>query len=70
MIQRNTENLQSLIDQLLELTQLESASIPVKAAKENLISVLRGLLSSFESLADDKKLNLLLTANMIYYLPG
>ncbi len=58
MIHRNTENLQSLIDQLLELTQLESASIPVKAAKENLISVLRGLLSSFESLADDKKIKL------------
>ncbi|RPI64895.1 MAG: hybrid sensor histidine kinase/response regulator [Ignavibacteriales bacterium] len=58
MIHRNTENLQSLIDQLLELTQLESASIPVKAAKEDLISVLRGLLSSFESLADDKKIKL------------
>jgi len=58
MIQRNTENLQSLIDQLLELTQLESASVPVKAAKENLISVLSGLLSSFESLADDKKIKL------------
>jgi signal transduction histidine kinase/ligand-binding sensor domain-containing protein/DNA-binding response OmpR family regulator len=58
MIHRNTENLQSLIDQLLELTQLESASIPVKAIKENLISVLRGLLSSFESLADDKKIKL------------
>jgi len=58
MIQRNTENLQSLIDQLLELTQLEAASIPVKAAKENLVMVLRGLLSSFESLADDKKIEL------------
>ena len=58
MIHRNTENLQSLIDQLLELTQLESASIPVKAVKENLISVLRGLLSSFETLADDKKIEL------------
>lgn len=66
MIQRNTENLQSLIDQLLELTQLESASIPVKAAKENLISVLRGLLSSFESLADDKKIKL--TSNSKYDL--
>ena len=63
MIRRNTENLQSLIDQLLELTQLEAAAIPLKAKKENLLNHLRGLISSFESLADDKKIKLAFNSN-------
>lgn len=58
MIYRNTENLQSLIDQLLELTQLESAAIPVKARKENLIILLGGMFHSFESLARDKEIKI------------
>lgn len=58
MIYRNTHNLQSLIDQLLELSQLEAAAIPVKAKEENLITVVKGLVYSFESLAQEKKINL------------
>jgi len=58
MIHRNTENLQTLIDQLLELTQLESASIPVKAVKENIISILKGLMYSFEAIATEKNIDL------------
>ena len=56
MITRNTENLKNLIDQLLELSQLEAASIPLKAKKGNLISLLRGLTLSFESLAKEKSI--------------
>jgi signal transduction histidine kinase/DNA-binding response OmpR family regulator/streptogramin lyase len=58
LIQRNSEKLQELIDQLLELTQLENASIPLKAKQENLVSLLRGLLYSFESLAKQKNITL------------
>ena len=58
LIQRNSEKLQELIDQLLELTQLENASIPLKAKQENLASLLRGLLYSFESLAKQKNIRL------------
>ena len=58
MIYRNTQNLQSLIEQLLELSQLEAAAIPVKAKQENIISTLKGLLYSFESLAQDKNITL------------
>lgn len=58
MIYRNTQNLQSLIDQLLELSQLEAASIPVKAKQEDVIITLKGLVYSFESLAQDKSINL------------
>jgi signal transduction histidine kinase/CheY-like chemotaxis protein len=63
MIHRNTENLQSLIDQLLELTQLEAAAIPLKAQRESLLIHLRGLISSFESLASDKKIKLTFNSN-------
>lgn len=57
LIHRNTENLQSLIDQLLELTQLESASIPLKAKYENLSNHIRRLVYSFKSFADKKNIN-------------
>lgn len=58
MVGRNTENLQKLIDQLLELSQLESASIPLKAKEENLVTNLVGLTYSFESLAKQKDIQL------------
>ncbi len=58
LIYRNTEKLQNLIDQLLELTQLEAASIPLKAKQENLISLLRGFVSSFETLTELKGVEL------------
>lgn len=62
LIQRNSEKLQELIDQLLELTQLENAAIPLKAKQENLTSLLRGLLYSFESLAKEKDIWISFTA--------
>ena len=54
LIKRNSEKLQNLIDQLLELSQLESSSIPLKAKKENLIPVLRGIFYSFSALLSKK----------------
>ncbi len=59
MIQRNSQKLQELIDQLLELSQLEAASIPLKTKEENLITLLRGIVSSFESLASQKNIKLI-----------
>jgi signal transduction histidine kinase/DNA-binding response OmpR family regulator/streptogramin lyase len=58
LIKRNSEKLQELIDQLLELTQLENASIPLKAKQENLVKILRGMFYSFDSLAKQKNINL------------
>ena len=58
MIYRNTENLQLLINQLLELSQLESASIPLKAEKIKLLDSVKGLIYSFESLAREKNISL------------
>jgi signal transduction histidine kinase/ligand-binding sensor domain-containing protein/DNA-binding response OmpR family regulator len=58
MIYRNTQNLQSLIDQLLELSQLEAATIPVKAKYEDVLIVLKGIVYSFTSFAEGKNITL------------
>lgn len=57
MILRNTEKLQTLIDQLLELSQLESESIPLKLDSYNLIEIVKSCYNSFKSLADEKNIN-------------
>ena len=64
MIYRNTEKLHKLIDQLLELSQLETASIPLHARVENLTIILRGIISSFELLAEQNNITL------SFYAPG
>jgi signal transduction histidine kinase/ligand-binding sensor domain-containing protein/DNA-binding response OmpR family regulator len=58
LIHRNSEKLQNLIDQLLELTQLEAASIELKAKKENLVAIVRGIFFSFSALAESRKISL------------
>ncbi len=58
IIERNSNRLKNLIDQLLELTQLEKASIPLKAKGENLIYLLKIFLSAFDSLAKGKNISL------------
>jgi len=58
MIERNSNRLKELIDQLLELSQLEKAAIPLRAKQENIINILKGLVSSFESLTKQKSISL------------
>ena len=58
LIYRNAEKLHTLIDQLLELTQLESESIPLKARKENIVIQLRGIFYSFNSIAQQKDIKI------------
>lgn len=52
MILRNTEKLQHLIDQLLELSQLETSTIPLNKQNVELVSLLRGFTYSFIPLAE------------------
>jgi len=68
MIQRNSRKLQTLIDQLLELSQLDAASIPLKAKEENLISLLSGIVDSFKSFAEQKNIKLVFenTGKILY----
>jgi len=65
LIERNSKRLEHLIDQLLELSQLEKAAIPLKAGKENIVVILKGLISSFESLAIQKNITLQFENNLI-----
>ena len=58
MIERNSNRLKELIDQLLELSQLEKAAIPLKAKQENIVNILKGLVSSFESLTKQRSISL------------
>ena len=58
MLLRNTEKLQNLIDQLLELSQLESDTIPLNKKKHDLVGLLKGLTYSFITLAEQKSIKL------------
>ncbi|MCW8805338.1 MAG: response regulator [Ignavibacteriaceae bacterium] len=58
LIERNSDRLKELIDQLLELSQLEKAAIRLKAKQVNVVTILKGLLSSFESLTKQKNISL------------
>ena len=58
LIDKNSQKLQNLIDQLLELTQLESDSILLKAKKVNQVPVVRGIFHSFSSLAEQKNISI------------
>src|SRR5690606_2810599 len=58
LIERNSNRLEVLIDQLLELSHLEKAAIPLKAKQENLNPILEGLVSTFKSAAEQKNISL------------
>ncbi|UCF64677.1 MAG: response regulator, partial [bacterium] len=62
LILRNTHRLLELIEQLLALSQLEAGSLPLRATEEFLVPLLRGLVFSFESLANKKGITLTLTS--------
>ncbi len=54
MLLRNTEKLQNLIDQLLELSQLEAETIPLNKQKHDLVSLLRSFTYNFMPLGRRK----------------
>ncbi|BDQ02639.1 MAG: hybrid sensor histidine kinase/response regulator [Ignavibacterium sp.] len=55
---KNSEKLKTLIDQLLELTQLDSAKIPVKASLNDIVSFSKNVFCSFKSMAEQKNIEL------------
>jgi len=56
--ERNGRRLQSLINQLLELSKLEAGKIELKTDIHNMVSFLKSLFYSFETLAETKNISL------------
>ncbi|MCP5045883.1 MAG: response regulator, partial [bacterium] len=55
---RNSRRLLALINQLLDLSKLDSGKMRLQALKQNILPYLKGLVGSFESLTQQKRLNL------------
>ena len=58
MMRHNSGRLLNLINQLLELSKLEAKSIPFKVAAQNIITMINGIAWSFESLAQERNIDL------------
>jgi len=57
MMQRNTDRLLNLVNQLLDLSKLESGNLKLKVSKGNLTELLKSITASFEYLAKQKHLH-------------
>ena len=57
MMQRNSQRLLSLIDQLLDLSKLESGNLKLKVSRGNLSQLLKSIASSFQYLASQKNIH-------------
>ncbi|MDQ1350198.1 MAG: hypothetical protein QG657_499 [Acidobacteriota bacterium] len=70
---RNSQRLLSLINQLLDLSKFDSGAIKLRACRQNIIPFLKGILHSFDSLAEqnDQLLTFYTTANeiILYFDP-
>ncbi len=59
-IKRNSRRLLQLINQLLDLSKLEAGKLKLEASKGNIVSFVKGVALSFESLAESKDITLTL----------
>ncbi len=58
LIRRNAGRLMGLVNQLLDLSKVEAGNIRLEASEQNIIPLLKGLVLSFSSLAERKKITL------------
>jgi len=64
MILHNSDRLLSLINQILDLSKLDSGQIKLQVTQTEIIGILKGLVLSFSSLADQKKISLVFDAKV------
>jgi signal transduction histidine kinase/DNA-binding response OmpR family regulator/ligand-binding sensor domain-containing protein len=62
-IKRNAARLLNLINQLLDLSKLESGKLELRASRSNIVTFIKGLTMSFESAAEEKDITLALEAD-------
>ncbi|KAA0226957.1 response regulator, partial [candidate division KSB1 bacterium] len=70
MMLRNGQRLLRLINQLLDLARLEAGRMSLQARAENIVSFLKGIVLSFASAAERKRIALIISAeeeNLIVY---
>ncbi|HSR19021.1 MAG TPA: ATP-binding protein, partial [Ignavibacteriaceae bacterium] len=58
IIRRNSSRLLQLVNQLLDLSKLEARKLKLEASKGNIVSFVKGVALSFESLAESKDITL------------
>ena len=58
VVQRNARRLQRLINQILNLSKIESGKMKLQASEQNIVSLVNGYVQLFESLAKQKKIDL------------
>jgi len=61
-IKRNAQRLLQLVNQLLDLSRLEAGKYKLEASKANIVSFVKGITLSFESLSESKDITLKLQA--------
>ena len=64
MIQRNSENLLRLVNQMLDLAKLESGSLQLQLVQADIIPFVKYVCESFQSLAREKHINLTVYAEI------
>ena len=63
MIQKNSNRMLSLINQLFDLSRIDSGEMELKIQPVNIVEILKDLAISFSSLAEQKEINLSFTAS-------
>ncbi|QQS37215.1 MAG: response regulator [Ignavibacteriales bacterium] len=62
-IKRNAQRLLQLVNQLLDLSRLEAGKLKLEASKGNIVSFVKGIALSFESLSESKDITLKLQSD-------